>query len=58
MDNKLTKGSDFQQIHHGTEGGTWQTRMAAWIRDNTGIHIHSYKLMPGKPMRRVPRRDR
>ncbi len=48
---ELTKDPDFEQRHHGAEKGRWQTSMAAWIRDNTGIHIHSYKLMP-------PRRNR
>ena len=35
----LMKGEDFSQVHHGSENGSWQDKIARWLRDNTGLHI-------------------
>lgn len=35
----LTKGEDFSQVHHGSENGSWQDKIARWLRENTGLRI-------------------
>lgn len=35
----LMKGEDFSQVHRGSENGSWQDKIARWLRDNTGLHI-------------------
>ena len=35
----LMKGEDFSQVHHGSENGSWQDKIARWLRENTGLRI-------------------
>lgn len=35
----LTRGEDFGQAHHGSDRGSWQDRIAQWMRENTGASL-------------------
>ena len=35
----LMHGSDFEQVHHGSDSGSWQDRVAQWLQENTGVSV-------------------
>lgn len=35
----LMEGEDFSQVHYGSENGSWQDKIARWLRENTGLRI-------------------
>lgn len=68
---ELTRGEDFGQVHHGSNRGSWQDRIAQWLRENTGASLEreEYTLkqfettpklttQPQTPWRKPPWRKR
>ena len=41
----LMAGSDFHLNHMGSENGHWQSRLAAWIEDQTGESVPSFRYL-------------
>ncbi len=41
----LRNSPDFVQIHHGSERGTWQQRVADYVRRETGIYLESWNYL-------------
>ena len=42
----LTNGADFVQVHHYSDRGLWQSKIARWMRDNTGVEVRFDDYMP------------
>lgn len=44
----VMSAADFTQAHHGSPIGTWQDKIAAWLRQNTGIRIDRADYFPNR----------
>ena len=44
--NELTFLPDFEKSHHGAENGTWQSTLASYIAEQTGVRIAYREYMP------------
>ncbi len=42
----LRRVADFEGAHSGAENGSWQQKLAKYIRDNTGVRFDLWQLMP------------
>ena len=43
---QITRGADFEQAHHGSPTGRWQSRLANWLQANTGIEVNREEYFP------------
>lgn len=44
--NALRTWADFDQVHHASSHGTWQSKIETYIRRQTNIRIHQSEYMP------------